>query len=789
MRKIQLDVRQFALPCPRRGSIETHSGYGAPPLSGQEIHLAIQRRRKSEVDTYVPEKLLSATFCAGPYEFIVSGRADGMSEEPAQIEEIKTAFDVDELWRKLRADPHHPYIWQVRTYGYFHYKATGQVPFLNLHLVSARNFKSIDLRVDLNIPEYEVWLALRLDELVEETRKKEELFQKRQLMAGQMKFPFATPRPGQRELIESIELNFIKNHPLLIQAPTGLGKTVGVLYPNLKDSLSRGQKTVYVTPKNSQHSVAEEAAEKLQEQGTALRVLTLNAKSKMCLKAEALCNPKYCEFARDYYKKLADHKITDKLREQPHLNHEVLTEVAREFEVCPFELSVEAIEFSDVVIGDYNYAFSPRSLLGKLSEPLLEKNEKPNLVIDEAHNLPSRAQDYFSPSLSVLELDILEKDFTKLPAHYALQAGAFIRKAKALIQDYGLKGGSRKVDIHIEPFSDLEKCIRTLTTEYLESEVEVISRDPMLRFLNMWTDFIAALDYQGPEFFTTYQQSRSSEMLKVTCCDASEQLKLAYKEFKNVVAFSATLKPFIYYQELLGFSVEKSRTLEFQSPFRPENRKLMIIPQISTKFNDRHRSAPKVAEAISRISQVRPGNYLALFPSFEFLTQVEQHLQAPHLKILRQERDMKPLDIQIYLEDLRSALTPTLLLCVQGGVFSEGVDFPGDMLIGAFVVGPALPSFDFEREQIRQYFENRYGKENGFNYAYVFPAMAKAIQSAGRVVRSESDKGVIILMDPRFLQKDYFEAMPQGWFNTHPEELVSNKIIADLESFWSSHTK
>ncbi|CAE77914.1 ATP-dependent DNA helicase [Bdellovibrio bacteriovorus] len=786
MRKVSLDVRQFALPCPRRGSIELHSGYGAPPMSGQEIHMAIQRRRQREFDDYTPEKKMSWVFEAGPYEFHISGRADGITENPVQIEEIKTAFDVEELWRKLRSDDNHPYIWQLRTYGYFHYKETGRIPFLNLHLVSSRNFKSMDLRVELDIAHYELWLALRLDELVEETKVKEKLFKARQKMAEEMSFPFATPRPGQRELIEGIEAQVADEHPLLVQAPTGLGKTVGVLYPNLKDSLSRGQKTVYVTPKNSQHIVAEEAVEKLQEQGSKIRSLTLTAKSKMCLKAETLCNPGYCEFARDYYTKLAEHDLVNKLSKKRKLTQEKLVEMGKEFEVCPFELSVEAIERADVVIGDYNYAFAPRSLLGRLSEPLLEAGEKPNLVIDEAHNLPSRAQDYFSPSLSVQELDILEGDFTKLPPTFSLQAGSLIRKAKSLIQEYGEDGGSRKVDIDIEPFLEHERSIRALTTEYLDSDTEIITRDPMLRLMNLWSEFIAALEYRGPEFFTTYQNSRFTEMLKVTCCDASEQLKIAYKQFKNVVAFSATLKPFTYYQELLGFDLEKSKTLEFQSPFKPENRQLMIIPQISTKLSDRVVSSGKVAEVISRVTRVKAGNYIALFPSFEFLAQVEKQLQVPHLRVLRQERDMKQLDVQIYLEELKAANEPILLLGVQGGVFSEGVDFPGDMLIGAFVIGPALPSFDFEREQIRTYFDGRYGKENGFNYTYVYPAMAKAIQSAGRVIRSETDKGVIILMDSRFLNPVYAEAMPQGWFKESPRELVSQKILADLETFWKN---
>ncbi|KYG67304.1 ATP-dependent helicase [Bdellovibrio bacteriovorus] len=786
MRKIALNVKQFALPCPRVGSIETHSGYGNAPTSGQEIHQSVQRQRLRENPKYEAEKKLSYSFLSGPYEFVVSGRADGFVAEPAMIEEIKSAFDVEELQRKMRFEPDHPYVWQLRTYGYIHYKETGVVPKLNLHLVSSRNFKSHTLSIDLDIESYEFWLGLRLKELLEETKVKEKLFKKRVAMAEEMTFPFSSPRRGQKELVQTITDSFSGGEALLVQAPTGLGKTAGILYPSLKESLSRGQKVVYVTPKNSQHQVAEEAVEKIQEQGCKVRSLTITAKSKMCLKNEPLCNPKYCEFAKDYYAKVATHDLVNKMSRLRSLNSEKLKKMGEEFEVCPFELSVEAIEQADVVIGDYNYVFAPRSLVGRLALPLLEPDQKANLVIDEAHNLPSRSQDYFSPTLSTLQFNILEKDFVKLPAQYALQAHSLTARARRLIQSYGTDGVSKIIKVEFEPILDLEKDIRDLTTDYLDSDVEILSQDPILRLMNLWTDFTASIQFAGEEFFQTYQRQNHHEMIKITCCDASEHLKLAYDEFKNVVAFSATLKPFRYYQELLGFD-EDAKQVEFQSPFEKENRKLLIIPQISTKFSDRHQSAGKIAETIQRISSVKPGNYIALFPSFEFMRMAQDKLVLPQFKLLVQEREMKQSQIQEYLEELKAAKEPTILFGVQGGVFSEGVDFPGDMLIGAFIVGPALPSFDFEREQIRSYYERRYGKDHAFNYAYVYPAMAKAIQSAGRVIRSESDRGVIVMLDSRFLQNSYFETMPEGWFETSPQELVSRQILQDVKLFWEAH--
>lgn len=784
MKKVALSLKQFALPAPRVGSIETHSGYGPLPTTGQEAHVLVQRQRVRENPEYKAEKKLVHTFEATPYEFVVSGRADGFVESTGLIEEIKSAFDIDELRDKLERDPNHPYVWQLRTYGYIHFQQTGQFPTLRLHLLSLRNFKSHDLTIELDLDNYEAWLKIRLQELVEETKVKEKLLKKRRKNGDEMQFPFASPRKGQKELVNSLTEHFQNPTPLLIQAPTGLGKTIGVLYPSLKEALPRGQKVVYVTPKNSQHRVAEEAVEQLQAQGCKVRSLTITAKNKMCLKPEPLCNPEYCEFAKDYYQKVAENSLVSKLSKLRKLDSEKLKEIGLEYQVCPFELSLEGIEQADIVIGDYNYVFAPRSLIGRLAEPLLDDKEKANLVIDEAHNLPSRAQDYFSPNLSTQEMAFLEKSFSLLPPLFAIQAQALSQRAQRLISSYGKEGVSKIVTVDVEDFLQLQQEIRELTTSYLESGSEVLPRDPILKLMNMWSEFTESLSLTGEEFFQTYQRNAFSEMLKITCCDASTHLSEAYKEFKNVVAFSATLKPFTYYRELMGFPAT-AKELEFASPFDRENRKLLIIPQISTKFSDRSASVAKIVTTIQKITSLRKGHYIALFPSFEFMRQVQAQLSLPAFQILMQEREMKAPQVQDYLEVLK-ADKPTLLLGVQGGVFSEGVDFPGDMLIGAFIIGPALPNFDFEREQIRRYYEQRYGKDNAFNYAYVYPAMAKAIQSAGRVIRSETDRGVIVLLDSRFLQASYSETMPEGWFDHSPQELVSNRILADVEKFWST---
>ncbi len=782
-----MDIRQFAVPCPLVGSIETHSGYAAPPLSGQEIHQLIQRKLERENPDFVSEKPFSLKIELDEFNLTISGRADGFIEDPAEIIEIKTAFDIQELYKKLLSDFNHPYVWQLRTYGYVYFKDTGIVPDLTMRLVSARNIKkSVDISVDLDLEEYERWMNLRLKVVAEEVKIKEKILKKRKALADTLAFPFSSPRPGQMELIENVSEHFENETPLLIQAPTGLGKTAGVLYPAMKEAFARGQKVVYVTPKNTQHLVAENAVDLMVDQGAKVKRLTLTGKSKMCLKDEPICNPRYCEYAKDYYKKLDENSLVEKLGKQKSLSSKKLKKMGEEFQVCPFELSLEGIDHADVVIGDYNYVFSPRSLIGRLSAPVLEMDESPNLVIDEAHNLPSRAQDYFSPQISTREIYDYKSRFTILDSDFVEDAKEFADELIALISLYREGADTKKIVIDPAPFADLEKKVRDFTISYLENDIEIKPEDPLLRFSNYCTDFVSGLELNGPEFFQTYQRYQDNETLKVTCSDASEQLKLAYKEFKNTAAFSATLKPFHYYQELLGLPSTKTKTIEFSSPFKKENRKILMIPQISTKYKDRTGSVPKICEVIQKVTDLKAGNYIALFPSFDFMIKVADRLTLSNFQILIQQKKMTPKLTESYLETLRENSKPTLLLGVQGGIFSEGVDYPGDMLIGAFIVGPALPTFDFEREQIKDYYGKRYGAENAFDYAYVHPAMARAIQSAGRVIRTETDRGIIVLIDSRFLEESYSESMPNEWFEESPRELLSTQILKDLKDFWES---
>lgn len=791
-KKISIPITEFAVPAPRRGSIDAYSGFGRSQQMGIELHQRVQSLRSKAHSNYRAEVMTSHEFTIDNYVFDINGRIDGVfdameSDAEPKIEEIKSSFNIFELSKRIRESGiDHPYCLQLLTYGYIHWLKTQKKPVLNLHLISSRNFESLDMDIELDIIKYEDWLNRRLLELVDEVKLAEKRVKRRIQAAGDFQFPFTQPRAGQLELIQTIQNGMKDNQPMLLQAPTGLGKTVGVLYPTMQEALARGQKVIYLTPKNSQHAVAEEAIEKLQDNGAGIKGMTLTAKSKMCFKNEPLCNPEYCEFAKDHYTKVAENKILEKLSKKKRLSSKTFKSMGEEFQVCPFELQLDAAQDMDAVICDYNYVFAPRSAFGRLASSGLISEGKPNLVIDEAHNLPSRAMDYYSPSLSVATLEKMRADLHLIPLTYRRQVDDLFDECISVVKSSAPKNvvAPTKIQTPSDDFIVQDAELRTFLSGYLNSDVDIQPGDPVMRLCFYWSEFTAALQYVSgdhPEFFTTYHPN--PPCIKITCCDASEMLKDCYKDYAQVVGFSATLKPFSYYSQMSGLNVQNLKTAEFTSPFPKSNRKLLIIPQISSKYSERVRNYPKIADAIHKIVKLKTGNYIAFFPSFDFMERVAALFgPPPGFNVLKQERYMKREEIDSALDMLKEPGSAYILFAVQGGVFSEGVDYAGDMVIGAFVVGPPLPNFDLERESMRNYYEEQY--QSGFDFAYVYPAMAKAIQSAGRVIRSEKDKGIIILMDNRFIQPSFAKAMPSDWYEADPRETVSDKILHDITDFW-----
>ncbi|HEX9135959.1 MAG TPA: DEAD/DEAH box helicase, partial [Nitrospirota bacterium] len=603
MKLVTVALRDFAVPVPRTGSIEAYSGYGRTAADGQEIHVRVQRKRAKSDPSYESEVMIRRSFDREGYRFQIDGRMDGIfRHDPPKIEEIKTGFNIRELAHRLSDSPlNHPYCLQLRTYGYFYWLEHRVVPTLTFHLVSSRNGESLSLETALDLPAYEKWLEIRLDELVSEVKKVEKITARRRKIAACLSFPYENPRPGQIELIDTIEQGMSDGSRMLIQAPTGMGKTVGVLYPVLKEALSRGQNVVYITPKNSQHSVAEDAITRFQETGAKLKSLSITAKSKICFKNEPLCDPEYCEYALDHYTKVHENGILDILAKKKKLKTRVFRDLGEEYQVCPFELQFAGAPEADTVICDYNYVFAPRSAFGRMTMMNTDQKGKPNLVIDEAHNLPARAMDYYSPSLSSLTLEKMRDDVRSVSPRFLREAEELLDGCIQAIVSCRPQEGSQpaKIDPPWDPFLEQDAKLRALLSRYLDSDAEIQPRDVILRLCFYWSEFTEVLEYVGdpdrPELFTTFHPHATGGIVKITCCDASAMLEDRYDEYEQVVGFSATLKPFDYYAKLSGLDPGSVRKAEFQSPFLKELRKLLIIPQISTRYSDRERNYPRIA--------------------------------------------------------------------------------------------------------------------------------------------------------------------------------------------------
>ena len=407
-RSLRLSVRDFAVPEPLTGSIDRHSGFGTGLQTGVELHQLVQLERAKEFDSYKSEFSYHRTIAANGWTIVLRGRLDGRYLTAGQVvcEEIKSSFDLAGLDKVLSKQPEHPYKLQALTYAYLEYLATGRVPIARLLLISSRHPDqriTLDLNFDLEF--IEAWWQRRLKAIGGRGANWLRQTKRRQTLAKGLKLPFESPRTGQQHLMDELDRQLQTNQQILIEAPTGLGKTVGVLLPALKDALIKGQQVIYTTPKNSQHRLAEDVVKLWQQQGQRVRSLTVTAKAKVCLKDEVHCQADYCEFARDYYTKVQNKDLRKQLQRSKQLTPGRLQKLGLQYEVCPFQLGLDQAESADVVISDYNYAVSPRAVFG--GTPAAVPNpKKPTLVVDEIHNLPERATDYFSLRCSETTLNL-----------------------------------------------------------------------------------------------------------------------------------------------------------------------------------------------------------------------------------------------------------------------------------------------------------------------------------------------------------------------------------------------
>jgi DNA excision repair protein ERCC-2 len=612
-------------------------------------------------------------------------------------------------------------------------------------------------------------------------------------LAASLPFPFEQPRPGQDVMIRDIADAARAGLMLLCSAPTGIGKTAAALFPMLQAGLREGRALWFLTAKVSQQELALQTLRRMLPSGGEAYGLQIAAKHRSCPLEQLDCRARRCPLQRRFRTRLRVSGLLDELARRGVVDAAHAAQRAVAARLCPFEVSLALAREASVVVADYNYAFDP----GVRLEALLAREPAPLLIVDEAHNLPERARGYYSPRLELERLEALARNCGRARSG-ALRASATLlgsvaqhcrERAAALAQersdpapwvDAPERGWWQTLAERAE--STLADCLlRAVELPGLgaarggapEEPRDPRLRDPLLEALGAVRDFgrFSALD---PERFAALW---SPAGVRLWCLDPAPFLRERLAGFHAAVFMSATLTPLAYHERALGIPAARAVRLELPSPFPRAHRALIAVDAVETTWRERSRDAAAVADLIERCAAVRPGNYLAFFPSFRYRDEVVAHLRPRATRVLLQLPGMPAEPILRQLERNRDA--PLLVCGVHGGVLAEGVDYPGDLALGVFVVGPGLPQVCAEQELIRAYYERELGQ--GFEFAYLFPGLRRSVQAAGRALRRPDDRAVVLLLDRRFADPRYRQHLP-GWWQ---EEIIdATDPLPALRAFW-----
>src|SRR5712691_1963744 len=793
-RTLWLSIRDLVDTTVFPGSVSLTPALRSRAAMGREVHTVRQAAQQKTLPSYRAEVTIRQQFLIDSYTVHIQGRIDGLYEEHDTliVEEIKSLLVPPEHFNAITLGDYPAYEQQLTLYvRLLRQQHSGPV---HGHLVFV-NLADNATKVLLVAPEGtagEAFLVQQVRRILAGYAARASRAVRRRSSLAALRFPFRTLRPHQEAMMEQVRLAMRDQSCVLLSAPTGIGKTIAALYPAVEHALRDGLRVFFVTAKTTQQTLAVDTLRQLAQQGVQLSAVHLRAKEKSCLNEVYYCHENVCEFARDYAGKLERSGIVGGLLDLPVIGPEVCAEVGQHYRVCPFELSLDVAIEADVIIGDYNYVFDPGSYLRRFFQD--RSYDDCVLIIDEAHNLYARGRDYYSPVLRQRRVRQLLSYCADEPARLFRDFEAFFMALDDLFPQL-YEEAHPQVDepTLVTPPWDLIAALRG-HLEALMADYVIYRRrtgplsggDPLQDFYYAWQRLCDVLALGGDEFSYIYQHSPDDALFKVLCKDASRFLHERLRGFHSVVAMSATLTPFSFYQDVLGFPAERTFTAEFPAPFPAANRKIMVIPEISTTYRERERDAPRTAQIIDTIVAQHAGNYAVFFPSFAYLRLVRSWLQYPAQRLIEQTESVSEADRAAVLARLQQRdADPVLLLAVQGGIFAEGVDYPGEMLIGVIIVGPGLPRVDFEQELIRAYYEDKY--TSGFAYAYLYPGMNRVVQSAGRLIRSEIDVGIIALLDKRFTYNNYTALFPSHWYTHTPRELVTRNYQQALARFWTGH--
>lgn len=781
---IRISVRNLVEFILREGDIDNRTGGGQDPENmqmGSRIHRKIQRQMGSDYQAEVPLK--TEIVCDG-FTLKIEGRADGLihTKEQVMVDEIKGVLrELDRV-----QEPAGIHLAQAKCYASMVAEQEGvdeigvQMTYCQMETEEVKRFQysyqSNELKVwfDEVIRQYEKWAKFQI-----EWRKA------RNASIKGIEFPFPY-RKGQRELAVSVYRTILRKKKLFIQAPTGVGKTISTVFPAVKAvGEELGEKIFYLTAKTITRTVAEQAFETLREQNLKFKVITLTAKEKICFCEETSCNPDDCPYAKGHFDRVND-AVYELLMQEDVMSREVLEAQARKHKVCPFEMALDVSTWVDGVICDYNYVFDPDARLRRF---FAEGGAGGYLfLIDEAHNLVERGRQMYSAELC-------KEDFLAVKKRVKGEAPRFAKRLEAcnkILLAMKKECENYKVLDNISHFGIQLMNVLSETDRYLEECVDKEVRETVLDFYFQVRSFLNIYDGLDENYvvYTEYQEN-GRFVLKLFCVNPAANLQKCLDKGNSAVFFSATLLPIQYYKRLL--STEKDNyAVYIDSSFDTKKRLLMNGVDVSTRYAMRSREMyQRYATYIFRVVKAKMGNYLIFFPSYRFMEDVYQEFtqllasDEEEMELVIQQKHMDEEERENFLRAFEMGREKSLIgFGVLGGIFSEGIDLTNEKLIGTLIIGTGLPQVCNEREILKSYFDQK--GLYGFDYAYRYPGMNKVLQAAGRVIRTEDDRGVILLLDERFQREKGKEIFPKEWADC--ERCRLDIVEEKIRLFWEKQT-
>lgn len=751
---LQESVRNLVEFCLKTGDIDNRfAGTSARAVEGTKAHQNLQADNESIYLNYTKEVTLDYEFELENIILKLEGRADGIiiEDDKVIIEEIKSTY------RKFSyIDDSNELHWaQAKFYAFIYGKENNideiyiRLSYVQLDTYEVRSFERKFTLDELSeftlsiIKQYEEFSMM----IYSEKEKRNESIKK-------LQFPFSEYREGQRKLVNICYYTIKENEILFAQAPTGIGKTISTIFPSIKAiGEGIGNRIMYLTAKNINRKVALDTFEKMHESGLYFKVITITAKEKICCNNTFDCNPEHCEYAQGYYEKIR-HALKDIICNKNFINGDDLAVYAAKYKVCPFELSLDLSLYFDAVICDYNYVFDPKVSLRRFSE------EKGSIVlVDEAHNLIDRSREMYSARLNKSQI----LSCRKLTKGKMNKVSSILGKINSFLIELRNECDERETDWFYEKEmpKQLEKQLRLFLKE---SEVFLLSGNSFEGYndlLQLYFDinsFVSTMQLYDENYVTCVKKESKEFTLTLYCVHPAKNLSTYIEKSCSVIFFSATLSPINYYIKMLGGD-ENSYRVKLPSPFEKENLKVYISP-INIRYQYRKRTLPLVLSKICKFVKSQVGNYIVFLPSYEYMNLIWEDINKDDLRdfvIIKQELNMTDIDKEEFLENFKSKRN-IIAFCVLGGMFSEGIDLPGEELIGTIIVGVGYPKICMENNIIKEFYS-----ENGFDYAYIYPGINKVEQGAGRVIRTENDKGRILLIDDRYASDKYLRLIPKGW--------------------------